>query len=236
MTSPLISTSAEPLYRQLMAQIRGDIQTGVYPAESQIPSEQELCARYGVSRVTVRRAVKELTEEGLLRKHQGKGTFVCKPKICRDLRDINSFHASCEMQGVTAGTRVIRVQLAHADERTQRELELPDDRVVEIERVRTADGVPVMLETNCFPVAYSDLLQADLRQSLYALLEARGVTPKRGIHEISLYYATAAQARLLEIDPGQALLLLREVVFDQRGAPLHTSHQLIRGDRFTFRI
>ena len=236
MSSQLITANAEPLYCQLMARIREDVASGVYPAESKIPSEKEMCEHYGVSRVTVRRAISELTEEGLLRKQQGKGTFVCTPKLCRDLRDINSFHACCRMQGVTPGTRLIHAQLSHADERTQRELELPDDRVVEIERVRTADGVPVILETNCFPLMYSDLLQAVLSQSLYAALEERGITSKRGIHEISLHYATNAQARLLEVDPGQALLLLREVMFDQRGRPLHTSNQLIRGDRFTFRI
>ena len=92
MTNRLIPTNAEPLYRQLMARIRDDVSSGVYPAESQIPSEQEMCARYGVSRVTVRRAISELTDEGILRKQQGKGTFVCTPKLCRDLRDINSFH------------------------------------------------------------------------------------------------------------------------------------------------
>ena len=135
MTNRLIPTNAEPLYRQLMARIRDDVSSGVYPAESQIPSEQEMCARYGVSRVTVRRAISELTDEGILRKQQGKGTFVCTPKLCRDLRDINSFHECCRMQGVTPGTRLIHAQLSHADERTQRELELPDDRVVEIERV-----------------------------------------------------------------------------------------------------
>ena len=91
MTNRLIPTNAEPLYRQLMARIRDDVSSGVYPAESQIPSEQEMCARYGVSRVTVRRAISELTDEGILRKQQGKGTFVCTPKLCRDLRDINSF-------------------------------------------------------------------------------------------------------------------------------------------------
>ena len=76
MTNRLIPTNAEPLYRQLMARIRDDVSSGVYPAESQIPSEQEMCARYGVSRVTVRRAISELTDEGILRKQQGKGTFV----------------------------------------------------------------------------------------------------------------------------------------------------------------
>ena len=76
MTNRLIPTNAEPLYRQLMARIRDDVSSGVYPAESQIPSEQEMCAHYGVSRVTVRRAISELTDEGILRKQQGKGTFV----------------------------------------------------------------------------------------------------------------------------------------------------------------
>lgn len=116
MTNRLIPTNAEPLYRQLMARIRDDVSSGVYPAESQIPSEQEMCAHYGVSRVTVRRAISELTDEGILRKQQGKGTFVCTPKLCRDLRDINSFHECCRMQGVTPGTRLIHAQLSHADE------------------------------------------------------------------------------------------------------------------------
>ena len=76
MTNRLIPTNAEPLYRQLMARIRDDVSSGVYPAESQIPSEQEMCVRYSGSRVTVRRAISELTDEGILRKQQGKGTFV----------------------------------------------------------------------------------------------------------------------------------------------------------------
>ena len=79
MTNRLIPTNAEPLYRQLMARIRDDVSSGVYPAESQIPSEQEMCARYGVSRVTVRRAISELTDEGILRKQQGKARSSARP-------------------------------------------------------------------------------------------------------------------------------------------------------------
>ena len=65
MTNRLIPTNAEPLYRQLMARIRDDVSSGVYPAESQIPSEQEMCAHYGVSRVTVRRAIRNSPPAGL---------------------------------------------------------------------------------------------------------------------------------------------------------------------------
>ena len=71
---------------------------------------------------------------------------------------------------------------------------------------------------------------------LNALLEKLGVEAASGTHEISLCYATAAQARQLDVNPGDALLQLVQVIFDQHGAPLHTSHQVIRGDRFTFRI
>ena len=71
--------SANPLYRQLMARIRADIATGIYAVHSRIPSEAELGETYQVSRVTVRKALAELTREGLLRRMQGKGTYVCAP-------------------------------------------------------------------------------------------------------------------------------------------------------------
>ena len=93
-----------------------------------------------------------------------------------------------------------------------------------------------MLETNCFPDSCAWLLEDALDASLYHLLESHGLVPTRGVHEISLCYATAAQARLLDVNAGDALLRLDQVIFDQNGAPLHTSHQVIRGDRFTFRI
>ena len=72
--------------------------------------------------------------------------------------------------------------------------------------------------------------------SLYALLQEQHIEAAQGIHDISLCYATPAQAKLLDVSAGDALLCLHEVVFDQHGQPLHISHQVIRGDRFTFRI
>ena len=232
----LNNESASPLYRQLMQRLRGDIAQGVYPVHSRIPSEQELCQIYQVSRVTVRKALSELTREGLLRRMQGKGTFVCAPRIRRDLRDVTSFNEACREMGSVASTRVISAQLITAEDSVRQSLLLDGDQVIEIVRLRLSDDQPVMLETNCFPTIYDDLLREDLSGSLYRLLEVRGVEAARGIHEISLCYATPAQARLLGVNPGDALLQLDQVIYDQHGAPLHTSHQVIRGDRFTFRI
>ena len=232
----LVSDSANPLYRQLMQRLRSDIAAGVYPVHSRIPSEQELCANYQVSRVTVRKALAELTREGLLRRMQGKGTFVCAPRIHQSLKDVNSFHDACRVMGSTPGTRVISAQVIAADADTTLQLHLSGETAVEIVRLRLADDTPVMLETNRFPMAYEWLLEEQLDGSLYRQLESRGVSASKGIHEISLCYATPAQARILGVEPGAALLQLEQVIYDQNGAPLHTSHQVIRGDRFTFRI
>lgn len=232
----LITESYSPLYKQLMQKLRSDIAGGVYPVHSRIPSEQELCDIYQVSRVTVRKALAELTQEGLLKRHQGKGTFVSVPRICKDLKDVNSFHDACRMMGCEAGTRVIHAQMVHTEEEDRRDLMEEGDQVVEIVRLRMADGVPVMLEINRFPASYAYLLEEDLSGSLYQVLGAHQVETSQAIHEISLSYATATQAKQLEVAAGDALLQLRETIYDQYHRPLHTSRQFIRGDRFTFRI
>lgn len=237
MKSPyLTSDSASPLYRQLMQRLRADIASGAYPAHSRIPSEQALCETYGVSRVTVRKALGELTREGLLKRQQGKGTFVCIPRLYSDLKDVNSFHEACRLMGCEPGARVIHAQLVHAGEEDRVKLGLTGEQMLEISRLRMADGLPVMLEINRFPPDFAWLMEATLSGSLYHLLEARERIPSRGIHEISLAYATPAQARLLTVEPGSALMRLDQIIYDQHDRPLHTSHQLIRGDRFTFRI
>ena len=110
------------------------------------------------------------------------------------------------------------------------------DRIVETLRVRTADGIPVVLEKNHFSMAYSYLENENLSGSLYNILRDYGVEPKQASHDISMTYATEAQAKLLEIETGAPLMRLHEVVYDQKGRPLHNSLQLIRGDRFVFRI
>ena len=237
MKTPILEAeSASPLYRQLMQKLRADMAAGVYPVHSRIPSEQELCEAYAVSRVTVRKALAELTREGLLKRQQGKGTFVCAPRLRGDLRDVNSFHEACRLMGCEPGTRVIHAQLVRSGAADREKLAVNDEQVVEIARLRLADGIPVMIETNRFPLSFAWLTEQKLSGSLYALLEERGLSARRGIHEISLTYATPAEARLLTVESGSALMRLDQVIYDQNDRPLHTSHQVIRGDRFTFRI
>ena len=227
----------EPKYKRLLDTIRSEIQRGIYQVHDQIPSEKELGERFDVSRVTVRRALKELTEEGLLERYQGKGTYVSMPRIPRDLRSVTSFHASCTMMGLKGSARVILRQLIAPTERDLRELQLSGDaHVIEVRRLCLADDAPVMLEINHFPPQYAWLLDEDLSGSLYQMLSERKIEPDKAIHEISLCRAGEDDARWLETQKGEALLCVEETIFDQKGKPLHTSCQHIRADRFTFRI
>ncbi|MBQ8536735.1 MAG: GntR family transcriptional regulator [Clostridia bacterium] len=233
---PLNQDSASPLYKQLIKKLREDIAAGLYPIHSRIPSEQQLCDAYHVSRVTVRKALQELTQEGLLLRHQGKGTFVSIPRIQKDLKVVNSFHTACRRLGCTPDSRLIHKHLQAPSPLDCESLHLKENQqVIEIARLRLADGLPVMLEVNRFPDTYAFLLSEEF-QSLYACLEAHHLEPHQAVHDISLTYASPQQARLLQINQGDALLCLEEVIYDQNGQPLHTSHQVIRGDRFTFRI
>lgn len=233
----LQSESSSPLYHQLMQRLAEDIERGTYPVGSKIPPEHQLEELYNVSRVTVRRALSELTAEGLLERKQGKGTFVSTPRISQDLKSIHSFHDACKQNGFQSGTIVVHVREVESEASDVEELNLRNgDRILETLRIRTADGIPVVLEKNHFSMAYSYLENENLSGSLYNILRDYGVEPKQATHDISMTFASESQAKLLDVEPGAPLMRLHEVVYDQKGRPLHNSLQLIRGDRFVFRI
>ena len=233
----LEKTSQSPLYQQLMQRLRGEIGAGAYAAGARIPSEQELTERYGVSRVTVRKALAELTQDGLLVRRQGKGTFVAGKRLSRDLHSITSFSQACRQVGKTAHTRLLHVQRVPLLDADAEKLGLSSGgEGIEVARVRLADDEPVMLETNLFPPEYAFLLEEKPDGSLYELLQRHGLEPSHAEHFISLGHAAAQVSRCLDVPEGEAVLLLDEIVYDQRQNPMHLSRQWIRGDKFTFRI
>ncbi len=233
----LRAESASPLYAQLMDRIRMDIQQGVYPVGEKIPPEHELEGRYGVSRVTVRRALQELTGAGLLERKQGKGTFVCQPRQEPAGRREIGFHDSCREAGRIPSVGDVRIRETEASPADREKLRLgPEARVLEIRRVLKADGEPVILETCRFSMAYGWLEGANLHGSLYRVLQEYGIQAEKSIYDLTVRPADAEEAELLQIATGTALLAADQVVYDQKGRPLHTCRRLIRGDRYTLRI
>ena len=229
--------SVSPLYAQIMERIRMDILQGIYPVGSKIPTEHELEVRYTVSRVTVRRALQELTAAGLLQRKQGKGTFVSQPREERKARTLMGFHDACRETGKKPSVQKLRVRELDAAPEDRKRLNLPEDaQVLEIRRVLAADGEPVILEQNHFSMAYAWLENASLRGSLYRALQEYGVQAEKSIYDLSLVAADAEETALLQVAEGTTLLLAEQVVYDQKGRPLYTGRQLIRGDRYTLRI
>ena len=104
-----------PLYEQLMNILEHDIRTGKYSPGDRIMTESELSKKYGISLITVRKAIGLLTEKGLLIKKQGKGTFVAKPKYSRNIRRLSGFTQMCEQMGVVPGGRMLDNRLIAAD-------------------------------------------------------------------------------------------------------------------------
>ncbi len=235
--APLEKKSQNPLYQQLMRRLQNDVAAGAYPPGGRIPSEQVLCDTYGVSRVTVRKAMLDLVQEGLLVRKQGKGTFVADARLKRDLQHITSFSDACRGMGRTAGSRLVELRRDTARAEDVERLHVQEGaQVIELCRLRLCDDEPVMLEYNRFAPDMDFIERENLQGSLYGLLRAHGYIPSRATHDISLGHATPAVSRYLATAAGEALLLLDETVFDQQNRPLHTSRQWIRGDKFTFRI
>lgn len=236
--------SAVPLYQQVMDDLKGEIARGVYPAGSRIPAEMELAKSYGVGRITVRRAIEELSRAGYLNRQQGRGTFVCAPKLKRKIRqkdDVQSFSDACRVNGMEPGACVISRKILPADSTEAQFFGVPvGTDLICVERVRTADGVPVMLENNIY--VYEDnayLSTAPLsNQSIFEFVRNRtGRTPAfTDPCTLEIACASPEVARLLAVPVGEPLFYMEAFFFDEQRRPFIIGRQRIVGSRYVFDI
>lgn len=206
--------AAIPLYQQVIDIIKNEINSGAYKAGARIPNEFELAESYKVGRVTVRRAIEELVQQGYLTKRQGKGTFVNAPKLKRKIRqkdDVQSFSDACRVNGMEPGARVISRKILPADSTEAQFFGVAvGTDLICVERVRTADGVPVMLENNIY--VYEDnayLSTAPLsNQSIFEFVRNRtGRTPAfTDPCTLEIACASPEVARLLAVPVGEPFL------------------------------
>jgi GntR family transcriptional regulator len=199
-----------------------------------IPSERELCARYGLARMTVRKALDHLVQEGRLTRVPGKGTFVAEPKIGLRMR-LMSFTEDMRARGHVPGSIDLTRRVVPAGRRLGLELGLDDDEpVYVIERLRTADGVPMALERTHFPAALTPgLIDEPLQdRSLFDVLEERyGIVYDEGEQTVEAGLADPDDAALLGIPPGSAVLLHQRRSL-AGGRPVEYVESAYRGDRY----
>ncbi|WP_081070588.1 GntR family transcriptional regulator [Burkholderia stagnalis] len=198
-----------------------------------LPPERELAERFQVSRDTVRRAIDKLTRQGLIESRRGAGTFVAA-RVEQQLSLITSFSDDMQRRGLKPGSQWLRRELDRPSPDELLALGLgPDARVIRLERVRTADAVPMAIERATLP---ADLLRdtVDFGESLYRALQDADVRPVRAIQRLRAELASARDAELLGINAGDPVLSIERRSFSSEGCPLELTCSLYRGDRYDY--
>jgi GntR family transcriptional regulator len=224
-----------PRYQGIADYVRGLVAAG-QPGD-RLPSDAELCERFGVSRMTARQAVQLLANEGLLYRRPGQGTFIASRRVARPLGSPLSFSENMRQRGLEASSRLLTAELvepALADVEALR-LESAAQRVLLIERLRLADGVPMAIERAVLAPDLAPVLEADLEgASLHAAMEQLGRIPTRAEAQVSARRATARERRLLGQDASGVVLCERRVIVDQAGVPLEHTETRYAAERYVF--
>jgi len=227
-----LGPAGERVRRQLLRQI----EEGSMPPGQRLGAERDLAQELGVSRSTVRQALSALEQAGEVRRVPGRGggTFVRRRKVERDLSRVVGVPALLRAQGMTSGSRIVSTGIVVADEETAAALDLPTGAyVIDIVRIRLADGSPISLEHARLPAAlFPRLLDLPLGGSLYDLLrEHYDTAPDEAVEQIEVTPASEDEASILGTAPGVALLSITRTTRNQDGVPFEHSHDLFRGDR-----
>lgn len=228
-----------PLYAQIVEQLQKDIDNGVFSETGRLPTESELSEQYNVSRITIRRAVNELVQKGLVEKKQGKGTFICTPKITRRLdSEAISFTELCAANGLSASAKILRAETCIPNAAFIRDmLNLNSgEPAVRICRLRYAGNRPLVLEDNYYPLEYTYLLSIDLEnESTYRYLrEEKGIELRATTMRLRIVRADVKLSKLLHVPRNAPQLEMRGCVVRQDGQPVHSSYQVGYGEDFEF--
>ena len=226
-----------PRYQQLQRHIASAIRKGELAQGDQLPPERELAALADISRVTVRKAVAQLVADGLIEQRRGAGSFVrgpSGPKLEQSLSSLVSFTENMKARGVTSTSKVLdRGLYAPRPEETLVLGLSSGDRVARIDRLRSADGVPMALEQSALP---PDILPdpGKVAVSLYDVLRARGLAPTRAIQRVTAVNLSDRDAAMLDLAEGAAVLKIERTGYLATGRPIEFTRGLYRSDIYDF--
>jgi len=223
------------LYYQVAEVLRNQIKSGRLRPGDLLPSEDELCSLFQISRTTVRAALNMLVSEGLIYRKQGRGTYVAEPKFEQAYPRLLSFTEEMLQKGLQPGARVLAVEKVPADEKIAEELSIEcGEFVIMIKRLRLANNEPIGIQTAYVPfILCPNLIKEDLSQSLYTLLIEKFHLPLYAAKDV--YYAgtlNAEEAALLQLPPGSPAFVVERVTMISEGRPVEYVRSVMRGDRY----
>ncbi len=228
-----------PLYYQLADLLRERIADVRLTPGMAIPSEFDLIQEHGISRGTVREALRQLEQEGLIERRKGVGTFVSAPKIEHETDRVMGFSRVMQMTGKTASARLIEMRKYPAPLSISEKMGLPEgENIYLVKRLRFADDEPLLLEHSYFRQEVGEkLLDEDLTRSIYSLLEGKyHYKLYRSENTLEAQSAKKEEADLLCIEAGNPVLVLRRLVYFDDGTPFEYAKDIYRADRTKFKI
>lgn len=225
-----------PKYHRVKEAVLARMADGTWPPGSLLPAEPDLCQEFGVSRITVRKAISDLVHDGKIQTVQGKGTFVALPKVGeRFVQRAFGIYEDMERRGLRLTTEVLRQEVIPAPEAVAARLAVrPGDRVHVIVRLRSIEGEKILVSTTHIPQALCPgLSDEDLSiGSLFRLLRDRyGLKIGRGERTLEAVAADQWEARMLDLALASPLLRLDSAAYLPDGRPFEYSWTLQRGDR-----
>jgi GntR family transcriptional regulator len=225
-------------YRRVQESLADEIRRGARPHGLVLPPERALAEHFGVSRVTLRRALTELESRGLISRTSPRGWAVAGSRIGEPPNVLMSFSEMARSRGLRPGATVISSGLRPATIDEADALGLaPGAQLFELERLRSMDDVPIMIDRTRIPAALAPGLDQEdfTTTSLYDFLEEHyGVRPTRARLSAEAVAADRRQARLLDLPPGEPLLRCNQVSEDQAGRRIELCEMTYRGDRYRF--
>jgi len=231
--------SPVPLYYQLKEIFRSWISDGKFDSDGRFPSESELQERFGVSRMTVRRALSELVHEGFLVREQGRGSFVVQPRVQDQLRRLASFTEDMRLRGLSTESRILDFRVVH-DAEVARKMEiLEDEELVQLRRLRLVEGEPIAIQNAfirhrfCPGIVERGLIEGSLYKTLE---EVYGHRLGRALQTVEAKPADEYEAKLLGLGIGQPVLVLERLTYLVDGQPIEYVRSAYRGDRYRFMV
>jgi DNA-binding GntR family transcriptional regulator len=226
-----------PLYFQVAQHLERAIETGEIEAGSRLDNEIDLADRLGLSRPTMRRAIQYLVDRGYLVRKRGVGTQVVHPKVRRPLQ-LSSLYDDLSSGGKVPTTKVLRLEEIPAPDTVARSLNLPEGTgIIDIERLRYAQGEPLAVLRNYLPKGLVDLDAKRLESAgLYQLMRAASVRLHLASQIIGARAASAAEARLLEDTKGAPLLTMSRIAYDDSGRPVEYGNHIYRASHYSFEL
>lgn len=232
------SDSRVPLYAQVEAVLAASITDGTYPPGSQLPNEEALLARFGVSRTTLHKTVQNLIKRGLIEIRRGKGTFVTQPRITQELTELSGFVEDMHALGRHPTARLVDQQVLPAPDTAARRLGLMAGTLaMRIQRVRLADGVPLSFDETWLPKEIGEkIVGNDLdTEPIFKLLEEKYDTPLvEAEYRLEATCADATVAQALGIEPGSPIFLIERTSYSAGHQPVDYEKLYYRGDQIQF--